>query len=553
MPSLQTYSSKARDSSTECLRYVTRAFGDLLVSDEMRRLPRYGWIGVFVIALSEAGMLARIEPFYHWHTPIAWTGYILLADAVVWKRRGSSWLRNNPAELFFLACASVPLWVIFEMYNKFVIHNWYYAGLPDDLLLRYFGYVWSFATIWPAMFETGDLISSLRDRRAPANRADEPLPHPLRTAGWICVAAGVLMLAVPILLRGTPLATYLAAPVWLGFILLLDPLNARAGGESLLGGLARGAHGAGDQPARGRAGLRAPVGILELLVGRQMGLQRADPARREDLRDADCRLRGLSRLRAGMLRDVRGGPAMGVARRGAPDLDIIRLCACGKRRSSSRTGECARSATLEVRPTRYSASRRWFTTGAQTMNTVILEREIKLEFGSVDEARQAVIAAGGTPLLGRRLQEDSLLDTADDQFHRRRCILRVRVENGKSRLTFKGPVQPSIMKVREELETVVGDGEVLLRVFEELGLHVWFRYQKYREEFSHEDVIVAVDETPVGVYVEIEGSEQGIADMAAALGRTQADYIVDSYQALFLQRRDALGMSGPDMVFDGSA
>src|SRR5687768_11435736 len=187
------------------------------------------------------------------------------------------------------------------------------------------------------------------------------------------------------------------------------------------------------------------------------------------------------------------------------------------------------------------------------MHTVILEREIKLEFGSVDEARQAVLAAGGTPLLGRRLQEDSLLDTADDQFHRRRCILRVREENGKSRLTFKGPVQPSSMKVREELETVVGDGEVLLRVFDELGLHVWFRYQKYREEFSHEDVIVAVDETPVGVYVEIEGSEKGIADMAAALGRTPADYIVDSYHALFRQRREALGLDGSHMVFDGSA
>ena len=71
------------------------------------------------------------------------------------------------------------------------------------------------------------------------------------------------------------------------------------------------------------------------------------------------------------------------------------------------------------------------------------------------------------------------------------------------------------MKLREELETVVGDGEVLLRVFEELGLHVWFRYEKYREEFAHEDVIVAIDETPVGVFVEIEGSEPGIATMAA--------------------------------------
>jgi adenylate cyclase, class 2 len=183
------------------------------------------------------------------------------------------------------------------------------------------------------------------------------------------------------------------------------------------------------------------------------------------------------------------------------------------------------------------------------MPSTMLEREIKLEFPSVDEARAAVLATGATPLLGRRLQEDSLLDTGDEELRRRRCVLRVRVENGKSRLTFKGPVQPSGMKLREEVETVVGDGETVLRVLHELGLHVWFRYQKYREEFSHEDVIVAIDETPVGVFVEIEGSEQGIATMTEALGRSSEDYITDSYRGLFLQRRDARGLSGGDMLF----
>jgi adenylate cyclase class 2 len=187
------------------------------------------------------------------------------------------------------------------------------------------------------------------------------------------------------------------------------------------------------------------------------------------------------------------------------------------------------------------------------MSTTILEREIKLRFGSADEARQAVIAAGATPMYGRRLQEDALLDTEDEQLRRQRCVLRVRMENGKSRITYKGPVQPSVMKVREELETVVGDGEMLLRVFGELGMHVWFRYEKYREEFSHEDVIVAIDETPVGIFVEIEGSEHGIADMTLALGRTPADYIVDSYRSLFLQYRCECGISGSDMVFDPGA
>ena len=184
------------------------------------------------------------------------------------------------------------------------------------------------------------------------------------------------------------------------------------------------------------------------------------------------------------------------------------------------------------------------------MTTTSVEREIKLRFDSADEARAAVLATGATPLLGRRLQEDSLLDSDDESLRRRRCVLRVRVENGKSRLTFKGPVQPSSMKVREELETVVGDGSVLLQVLEELGLHVWFRYEKYREEFSHEDVTVAIDETPVGVFVEIEGSEHGITDMAEALGKGPSDYILDSYRGLFLRLRDQFGLDGTDMVFD---
>lgn len=180
----------------------------------------------------------------------------------------------------------------------------------------------------------------------------------------------------------------------------------------------------------------------------------------------------------------------------------------------------------------------------------MLEREIKLRFNTVEEARDAVLATGASPLLGRRLQEDSLLDTEDEMLRRRRCVLRVRVENGKSRITFKGPVQPSIMKLREELETLVGDGTVLLRILEELGLHVWFVYEKYREEFSHEDVTVAIDETPVGVYVEIEGSEQGITSTAEALGKSTADYVTDSYRGLFLKYRDEFGLTGTDMVFD---
>ena len=179
-----------------------------------------------------------------------------------------------------------------------------------------------------------------------------------------------------------------------------------------------------------------------------------------------------------------------------------------------------------------------------------IEREIKLRFNGADEAREKILAFGATPLLGRRLQEDALLDTDDEMLRRERATLRVRSEGGKSLLTFKGPLLPGLIKIREEYETVVADGAALLTILESLGLHIWFRYEKYREEFSHEDVIVAIDETPMGVFVEIEGSEAGITAMAESLDRTPADYIVESYRALFLRHRQEQGLSGADMVFD---
>ncbi len=184
---------------------------------------------------------------------------------------------------------------------------------------------------------------------------------------------------------------------------------------------------------------------------------------------------------------------------------------------------------------------------------VMIEREIKLRFDSPGHVRRAILAAGATPLRCRRLQEDCLLDTEDEQLRRAGCALRIRSENGKSLMTLKGPVQSSTMKVREEHETVVNDGEVLLTVFEKLGLSVWFRYEKYREEFSAEDVVIAIDETPIGTFVEIEGGEQAILAMSAALGRTPADFVLDSYRGLFVRYREEHGFTGSHMVFDPEA
>ena len=179
----------------------------------------------------------------------------------------------------------------------------------------------------------------------------------------------------------------------------------------------------------------------------------------------------------------------------------------------------------------------------------MLEREIKLSFDSPGQARAAIAAAGATLLHGRRLQQDMLLDSEGQELRGRRCVLRVRTESGRSLLTFKAPVQAESMKVREEYETVVGDKDVLMRVLEELGLRVWFRYEKYREEYAADGVTVALDETPVGTYIEIEGTEPGILAMTRALGRTPADFIVESYRSLFVTRCKTDGLDDTHMLF----
>ena len=204
------------------------------------------WIGLLIMIVSEAATLRQIEPFWSWNTPIAWTGFIIFADSVVWLARGSSWIRSFPGEFAALALLSIPLWLVFEFYNLF-IDNWHYVGLPEHPAPRYFGYAWSFATIWPAIFEGADVIAvcrGTRDRTAEVVQTLRSAVNRGRDAAFTraelgSIAAGALMLIAPFAVSPI-IARYLAAPVWLGFIFLLDPINRHLGGDSLAADLEEG-------------------------------------------------------------------------------------------------------------------------------------------------------------------------------------------------------------------------------------------------------------------------------------------------------------------------
>ena len=182
--------------------------------------------------------------------------------------------------------------------------------------------------------------------------------------------------------------------------------------------------------------------------------------------------------------------------------------------------------------------------------TTNIEREIKLRFDSADAAREAMVEVRATPLRERRLQDDTLFDWPDRRLAHAHQLLRVRQELGTATLTFKGAPESDTMKVREEIETTAGDPVSLLAMLDRLGLHAWFRYQKYRQEYTRGNVVLAVDETPVGTFAELEGDEHGILALATEMGREQGDYILDSYRGLFLKQREAQGLDMVDMVFE---
>jgi len=170
-------------------------------------------------------MFLKVEPFYTLHTPICWSGLILFVDALIFKLKGESFIASRTWEFLLLLPISIGLWYIFEFYNLF-LHNWHYVGLPASRIYRYFGYAWSFATIWPAILEVAELVESLGLYR----RVKISPVKPSRAGLFTPILIGFTFLLIPIVFP----SRYWAVLVWTGLVLFLDPINYLAGGSSLL-------------------------------------------------------------------------------------------------------------------------------------------------------------------------------------------------------------------------------------------------------------------------------------------------------------------------------
>lgn len=194
----------------------------------LKYFPFFGWIGSIIIVAAELLLVMNIKIVKIFFTPIVWTGYILFIDALLHQRTGNAYLIKRRKFFFWMLPASLGCWLIFEAYNLHLA-NWTYINLPENMAIRLWGYTWSFITIFPGMLITSEVIDSLKIFDRFQVRKFVISNRTLRI--WILV--GFVSLIVPIVLPAI-FARYLFALVWMGFIFLLDPINAFWGEHSLL-------------------------------------------------------------------------------------------------------------------------------------------------------------------------------------------------------------------------------------------------------------------------------------------------------------------------------
>jgi adenylate cyclase, class 2 len=227
------------------------------------------------------------------------------------------------------------------------------------------------------------------------------------------------------------------------------------------------------------------------------------------------------------------------------------------------------------------------------------ETEIKLKIRDPKAFQRILKRLGAKPVgsaTGRVHEDNLIFDTPDGGLAKHGQLLRLRTETiapaskkssktKKSRkanppasakssnptrqiLTFKRPTAqqtaahtsryPSFgsHKVRDEIEAQVTDSANLIKIFEGLGMRGWFRYEKYRSTYQlpatkswARGLLIEVDETPIGTFVELEGPPAAIDRAATELGYSKKDYILTNYLALYAEDCRRKGQQPQNMLF----
>jgi adenylate cyclase class 2 len=213
------------------------------------------------------------------------------------------------------------------------------------------------------------------------------------------------------------------------------------------------------------------------------------------------------------------------------------------------------------------------------MNRANQEVEIKLRVPDARALRLRLKELKAREIIPRKFESNTLYETVSRNLTRHGQLIRIRIEQPSSRglrirpgktsnavLTYKGPCRSSQgsqapprkkssqgrFKVREEVELVLGSGEQMAAILRALGLRPVFRYEKFRTTYALPGIRalkVEFDETPIGLFLELEGRPAAIDHASKLLKYTPADYLSSTYGALYIAECRRRGRKPTNMLF----
>ena len=205
---------------------VVQGFKQTLVSERKPETPYpfpwWGWLGTgfgiiaWILAWSRFPWFDRLQP--HTFTPL-WLSYIMVINALTYKRSGRCMMRDRPGFFLILFPFSALFWWFFEYLNRFV-QNWYYVGVRFEPV-EYFWYATlSFSTVLPAVLGTRQWIASYRRLE---ERFESVFPIRIARPGF---AAGIVLTVSGFGLTGIGIWTdYLFPLLWISPLLIVVSLQ----------------------------------------------------------------------------------------------------------------------------------------------------------------------------------------------------------------------------------------------------------------------------------------------------------------------------------------
>mgnify|MGYP001602774502 FL=1 len=151
-----------------------------------------------------------------------------------------------------------------------------------------------------------------------------------------------------------------------------------------------------------------------------------------------------------------------------------------------------------------------------------------------------------------RIHELSVMyDNSDGLMQKTDGRIRVRQSGDKVELAYKKPISRKGIKKEIEYEVVISDLGDLQAILREMKFEPVSSYERYRTEYVLSNVKIALDEYPFASFIEIEGTESDIINVAKKLNFKLTDNLTDSCDTLFTKWREQKGLSPkPHMKFD---